>query len=150
MPKAYWVVTYRSITNSDAWKAYAKLARPAIEWVGGRFLALNNPAKTYEAGLDQRVVLIEFDSPTRCSPATIRLPTRKRSRYSAPVMSSATCASSRESSASRSPRGKRKALVRSGGLLLGFGKNFDCNIEIGRSPAQGRQAAARSVRGLAV
>ena len=32
MPKAYWVVTYRSITNPDAWKAYAKLALPAIEF----------------------------------------------------------------------------------------------------------------------
>ena len=33
MPKAYWVVTYRSMKNPDAWKAYAKLARPAIEVV---------------------------------------------------------------------------------------------------------------------
>ena len=30
--------------------------------VGGRFLALNNPAKTYKSGMDQRVVLIEFAS----------------------------------------------------------------------------------------
>ena len=29
---------------------------------GGRFLALNNPAKTYEAGINERVVLVEFDS----------------------------------------------------------------------------------------
>lgn len=29
---------------------------------GGRFLALNNPAKVYEAGLNQRVVIVEFDS----------------------------------------------------------------------------------------
>ena len=27
MPKAYWVVTYRSMKNPEAWKAYAKLAR---------------------------------------------------------------------------------------------------------------------------
>ena len=26
MPKAYWVVTYRSIKNPEAWQAYAKLA----------------------------------------------------------------------------------------------------------------------------
>ena len=62
MPKAYWVVTYRSIKNADAWKAYAKLALPAIESSGGRFLALSNPARTYEAGQNERVVLIEFDS----------------------------------------------------------------------------------------
>ena len=62
MPKAYWVVTYRSIKNPDAWKAYAKLALPAIEASGGNFLALNNPAKTYESGMNERVVLIEFPS----------------------------------------------------------------------------------------
>ena len=38
MPKAYWVVTYRSVKNPEAWKAYAKLAVPAIEAAGGRFL----------------------------------------------------------------------------------------------------------------
>lgn len=62
MAKAYWVVTYRSVTNPQAWQAYAKLALPAIKNAGGRFLALGNPAKIYEAGLAQRVVLIEFDS----------------------------------------------------------------------------------------
>lgn len=62
MPKAYWVVTYRSIRNPDAWQAYAKLAKPAIANAGGRIIALNNPAKTYEAGMNQRVVLVEFDS----------------------------------------------------------------------------------------
>lgn len=62
MPKAYWVVTYRSVTNPAAWQAYAKLAIPAITEAGGRFLALNQPAKVYESGMDQRVVLVEFDS----------------------------------------------------------------------------------------
>lgn len=62
MPKAYWVVTYRSVTNPAAWQAYAKLAVPAITEAGGRFLALNQPAKVYESGLPQRVVLVEFDS----------------------------------------------------------------------------------------
>ena len=62
MPKAYWVVTYRSVTNPAAWQAYAKLAVPAITEAGGRFLALNQPAKVYESGMNQRVVLVEFDS----------------------------------------------------------------------------------------
>ena len=26
MPKAYWVVTYRSVKNPEAWKAYARRA----------------------------------------------------------------------------------------------------------------------------
>jgi uncharacterized protein (DUF1330 family) len=62
MPKAYWVVTYRSVKNPQAWQAYAKLAAPAIAAAGGRFLIRNKPAKIYEAGIDERVVLVEFDS----------------------------------------------------------------------------------------
>lgn len=62
MPKAYWVVTYRSVKNPEAWQAYGKLAGPAITAAGGRFLIRNMPAKTYEAGMEQRVVVIEFDS----------------------------------------------------------------------------------------
>ena len=62
MAKAYWVATYRSISNPDALAGYAKLAGPAIQAAGGRFLARGNAAKAYEAGLLQRVVIVEFDS----------------------------------------------------------------------------------------
>jgi uncharacterized protein (DUF1330 family) len=62
MAKAYWIACYRSISNPDALAAYAKLAGPAITAGGGRFLARGVAAKTYEAGLAQRTVLIEFDS----------------------------------------------------------------------------------------
>jgi uncharacterized protein (DUF1330 family) len=62
MPKAYWVNTYRSISDTAAFEAYAKLAGPAVQAAGGRFLARGNPAGVYESGLMQRVVLIEFDS----------------------------------------------------------------------------------------
>jgi uncharacterized protein (DUF1330 family) len=65
MAKAYWVVTYRSIKNPDAFAAYAKLAVPAVQASGGRFIVRGNPAKTFEAGMNQRVVLIEFDSLTK-------------------------------------------------------------------------------------
>ena len=62
MAKAYWVSCYRSITNPEALAAYAKLAGPAIAAGGGRFLARGTAAKAYEAGLLQRIVVIEFDS----------------------------------------------------------------------------------------
>jgi uncharacterized protein (DUF1330 family) len=62
MAKAYWVVCYRSISDPAAREAYTKLAVPAVLAAGGRFLARGNPAKTYEGGIDQRTVLIEFDS----------------------------------------------------------------------------------------
>ena len=41
---------------------YTKLAVPAVLASGGRFLARGNPAKTCEGGIDQRTVLVEFDS----------------------------------------------------------------------------------------
>jgi len=62
MAKAYWIAFYRSVKKPDALAAYAKLAGPAIEAGGGRFLVRGVPAKSYEAGLNQRVVVIEFDS----------------------------------------------------------------------------------------
>ena len=62
MPKAFWISAYRSVKNPEALAAYAKLAAPALQNAGGRFLARGLPAKVYENGLDQRTVLIEFDS----------------------------------------------------------------------------------------
>jgi uncharacterized protein (DUF1330 family) len=62
MAKAYWVNTYRSINNQAAFDAYAQLAGPAIQAAGGRFLVRGGPAKVYESGMMQRVVVIEFDS----------------------------------------------------------------------------------------
>ena len=63
MAKAYWVVCYRSIKNPDKLAAYAKLAAPAIQAAGGRFLVrAPTPAKTYEGGLNQRTIITEFDS----------------------------------------------------------------------------------------
>jgi uncharacterized protein (DUF1330 family) len=62
MAKAYWVATYRAVHDPEKLAAYAKLAGPAIQAAGGKFLARGNPAKTYENGLSQRCVVIEFDS----------------------------------------------------------------------------------------
>ena len=62
MAKAYWISAYRSIRDQAAFSAYAKLAGPALQAAGGRFLARALPARVYESGLDQRVVLLEFDS----------------------------------------------------------------------------------------
>jgi uncharacterized protein (DUF1330 family) len=69
MAKAYWVATYRSISDPEALAGYAKLAGPAITAAGGRFLARGNAAKAYEAGLMQRVVIIEFDSVEKAAAA---------------------------------------------------------------------------------
>ncbi len=62
MPKAYWISCYRSIKDPAKLAAYAKLAGPAIQAAGGRFLARGVAAKAYEAGVQQRTVLVEFPS----------------------------------------------------------------------------------------
>jgi uncharacterized protein (DUF1330 family) len=59
---AYWVSTYREITDEDKMAAYAQLGRPALEAAGGRFLARGLPEQLYEAGQDTLTVLIEFES----------------------------------------------------------------------------------------
>ena len=62
MAKTYLVLCYHSVSNEEALREYAKLALPAVQGAGGRYLARGMPAKTYEAGLNQRTVVIEFDS----------------------------------------------------------------------------------------
>jgi uncharacterized protein (DUF1330 family) len=63
MAKGYWVVTYKAIKNPEKLAAYAKLAAPAVQAAGGKFLVrAPTPAKVYEAGLNQRTVVTEFES----------------------------------------------------------------------------------------
>jgi uncharacterized protein (DUF1330 family) len=62
MAKAYWVTTYRSITNPDAVAAYAKLAGPSVLAAGGKFLVRGMPAEVWESGMKQRTVVVEFPS----------------------------------------------------------------------------------------
>jgi uncharacterized protein (DUF1330 family) len=62
MAKAYWITCYRSIKDTNALAAYAKLAGPAIQAAGGKFLVRGTPAKTYEAGMSQRTVVTEWAS----------------------------------------------------------------------------------------
>jgi uncharacterized protein (DUF1330 family) len=62
MPKAYWIAAYRTVHDPDALAAYAKLGAPALLKAGARILARGNPAHVYDGGLNQRTVLLEFDS----------------------------------------------------------------------------------------
>jgi uncharacterized protein (DUF1330 family) len=63
MKKGYWVVVYRSISSESAVKAYGALAVPAVQSFGGRFLTMSaSRVQTHEAGLQQRTVIVEFDS----------------------------------------------------------------------------------------
>jgi uncharacterized protein (DUF1330 family) len=65
MARAYWINTFRSISDPERLQAYIKLAGPAMRQAGGRFLARGNPAAAFESGACERTTLIEFDSVER-------------------------------------------------------------------------------------
>lgn len=59
---AYWITTYRSISDPDKVAAYAALAGPAVAAAGGTFLARGLPSRAFELGLLERMAVIQFDS----------------------------------------------------------------------------------------
>ena len=69
MAKGYLVVTYRKINDQEKWAAYAKLAGPALQKAGGRFMVRGMPTKIYEKGINERVVIVEFDSVQKATAA---------------------------------------------------------------------------------
>jgi uncharacterized protein (DUF1330 family) len=58
----YWVVSYKSVSNPATVSEYGKLAATALEALGGRVIAGGKPAKTHEEGVDQSIVIVEFDN----------------------------------------------------------------------------------------
>src|SRR5690349_24405679 len=62
MAKGYWVSVYPAISDPERLTAYNKLADPAVQAGGGRTLSRGGRVVAHEAGITQRVVLIEFDS----------------------------------------------------------------------------------------
>jgi uncharacterized protein (DUF1330 family) len=62
MARGYWITFYREIKRPEALAAYAKAAGPAIEAGGGKFLTRGMPTRVYEGGVNERAVLIEFES----------------------------------------------------------------------------------------
>lgn len=66
MAKGYWVSVYPAISDLERLTAYDKLAGPAVRAGGGRVLSRlpsgGGRLVAHEAGITQRVVLIEFDS----------------------------------------------------------------------------------------
>ena len=62
MAKGYWISLFRNTRDQVKVDAYAKLAGPVMQAAGAKFLVRGKPTKTYEAGLDMRTVVIEFES----------------------------------------------------------------------------------------
>src|SRR5689334_9136942 len=65
MAKGYWITFYRAVSNPTALAQYANLAEAAIQAGGGRFLTRGTAVKAFEAGIKERSIVIEFDSPTK-------------------------------------------------------------------------------------
>ena len=61
MPKGY-VVGRISVSDPDAYKAYAAAAADAVKLYGGRFLARGGRSEALEGEARPRNVIIEFDS----------------------------------------------------------------------------------------
>lgn len=62
MAVAYWINTFRSVSDPERLAAYIELAGPAMRAAGGRFLARGLPAAAFESGIVERTTLIEFPS----------------------------------------------------------------------------------------
>ncbi|CAL9309160.1 DUF1330 domain-containing protein [Streptomyces olindensis] len=63
MAKGYWVSVYPTITDPEGFDVYNELAGLAVKAAGGRLLAgIGSRVVAHEAGIAERVVLIEFDS----------------------------------------------------------------------------------------
>ncbi|KZB79674.1 DUF1330 domain-containing protein [Amycolatopsis regifaucium] len=63
MAKGYWVSVYPTIADPERLDVYNELAGSAVKAAGGRVLAsVGSRVVAHEAGIAERVVLIEFDS----------------------------------------------------------------------------------------
>jgi len=60
VPKGYWVTSYNKVNDPERLATYAKLAGPAIEPFGGRYLARGMAIVAYENGMRERIVISEF------------------------------------------------------------------------------------------
>ena len=62
MAKGYWINMFRSVKDPAKVDAYRKLAAPVMEKAGAKVIVRGDAAKAYEAGVLQRVVVLEFES----------------------------------------------------------------------------------------
>ena len=62
MPKGYWIITFRSVSDPAKLSAYIDIAGPVLSAAGVRYIVRGVPAKVYEAGVQERTVVIEFES----------------------------------------------------------------------------------------
>ncbi len=62
MAKGYWIITFRAVNDPAKLNANVETAAPVLAAAGARFIVRGMPAKVYEAGVQERTVVIEFES----------------------------------------------------------------------------------------
>ena len=62
MPKGYIVVSYRDAPNDQNLGNYAPKGMKTMTDVGAKFIARGMPVATFKNGIQQRTVIVEFES----------------------------------------------------------------------------------------
>ncbi|NQW00412.1 MAG: DUF1330 domain-containing protein [Rhodospirillales bacterium] len=62
MAKGYMISAHRSPADPVKGAAYRDLAKPALEAAGGKYLAAGGRVIAKENGIEERTILIEFES----------------------------------------------------------------------------------------
>ena len=62
MAKGYMISAHRSSADPEKAAAYRELAIPALLSMGGKFLSAGGRVVARENGLEERTILIEFES----------------------------------------------------------------------------------------
>ena len=62
MPKGYWIITFRAVTDASKLERYIELAAPVLAAASAKFIVRGMPARVYEAGVPERTVVIAFES----------------------------------------------------------------------------------------
>jgi len=62
MPKGYMISAHRSPADPVKSDAYRVIAIPALKAMGGKFLAAGGRVVAKENGIEERTILIEFES----------------------------------------------------------------------------------------
>jgi len=62
MAKGYMLSAHRSPADPEKGAAYRELAKPALEAMGGKYLAAGGKVIAKENGIEERTILIEFPS----------------------------------------------------------------------------------------
>ena len=62
MRKGYWIIAFRSVSDTAKLARYVEVAGPVLAAAGVRFVVRGVPETVYEAGVKERTVVIEFES----------------------------------------------------------------------------------------